>query len=114
MSNLRNILASAGCMIVNSFFDTNMALYPDTALYKNHATEVLTSLNFRFRDPKTGTGLFCSNLIVTTLSSYYGQIQGVVDVRDIHHLMYFCNEGPIGAIALSLASVSPFTISKLV
>ena len=97
MSNLRNILASAGCTIVNSFFDTNMALYPDTASRKNHATEVLTSLNFLFRDPKTGTGLFHSDLIITTLSSYYGQIQGVVDVRDIHHSMYFCDEGPIGS-----------------
>ena len=101
-------------MIVNSFFDTNTALYPDTASCKNHATEVLTSLDFLFRDPKSGTGLFRSDLIVTTLSSYYGQIQGAVDVRDIRHSMYFCDEGPIGAIALSLASVSPFTISKLV
>ena len=55
-------------MIVNSFFDTNMALYPDTASHKNHATEVLASRDFLFRDPKTGTGLFCSDLIVTTLS----------------------------------------------
>ena len=80
MSNLCNILASAGCMIVNPFFDTNTALYPDTASHKNHATEVLTFLDFLFKDPKTGTGLFHSNLIITTLSSYYGQIQGVVDV----------------------------------
>ena len=114
MSNLRNILASAGCTIVNSFFVTNTAPYPDTASRKNHAMEVLASLDFLFRDPKTGTGLFRSDLIVTTLSSYYGQIQGAVDVQDIHHSMYFCDEGPIGAIALSLASISPFTISKLV
>ena len=114
MSNLRNILASAGCTIVNSFFDTNMALYPDTVSCKNHAMEVLASLDFLFRDSRTGTGLFHSDLVVTTLSSYYGQIQGAVDVRDIRHSMYFCDEGPIGAIALSLASVSPFTISKLV
>ena len=91
-----------------------MALYPDTALHKNYAMEVLTSFNFLFRDPKTGTGLFCSDLIITTLSSYYSQIQGVVDVQDICHLMYFCNKGPIGAIVLLLASISPFTISKLV
>ena len=80
MNNLRNILASAGCTIVNSFFDTNTALYPDTASCKTHAMKVLASLNFLFRDPKTGTGLFHSNLIITTLSSYYGQIQGAVDV----------------------------------
>ena len=110
MRNLHNILASAGCTIVNSFFDTNTALYSD----KNHTMEVLTSLNFLFRDPKTGTGLFHSDVIVTTLSSYCGQIQGAVDVQDIHHSMYFCNKGPIGAIALLLASVSPFTISTLV
>ena len=80
MSNLCNLLALAGCTIVNSFFDTNMALYPDAASHKNHAMEVLTSLDFLFRDPKTGTGLFHSNLITTTLSSYCGQIQGAVDV----------------------------------
>ena len=93
------------CSIVNTFFDTNMALYPDTASCKNHAMEVLTSLDFLFRDPRTGTGLFHSNLITTTLSSYYGQIQGVIDVWDIHHSMYFCDDGPIGAIVLLCASI---------
>ena len=51
-----------------------------SGLNNKNTMEVLTSLNFLFRDPKTGTGLFCSDIIVTTLSSYYGQIQGVVDV----------------------------------
>jgi hypothetical protein len=81
---------------------------------KNYATEVLASLDFLFRDPKAGTGLFRSDFIVTTLSSYYGQIQGAVDVRDVRHSAYFCDEGPVGAIALSLASVSLFTISEFV
>ena len=101
-------------MIVNSFFDTNADLYPDTTSCKNHSTEVLTSFSFLFRDPKAGTGLFCSDFIMMTFSSYYGQIQGAVDVRDICHSMYFCDEGPVGAIALLLASVSLFTISELV
>ena len=101
-------------MIVNSFFDTNADLYPDTTSCKNHTTEVCASLGFPFRDPKAGTGLFHSDFIMTTLSSYYGQIQGAVDVQDIHHSMYFCDEGPVGAIALSLASISLFTISELV
>ena len=85
-----------------------------SGLNNKNTMEVLASLNFLFRDPKTGTGLFCSDIIVTTLSSYYGQIQGVVDVWDINHSMYFCDEGPIGPIVLLLASISPFTISKLV
>ena len=104
----------ADCTIVNSFFDTNADLYPDTTSRKNHATEVLTSLSFLFRDPKAGTGLLHSDFVVMTLSSYYGQIQGAVDVQDIHHSMYFSDEGPVGAIALLLTSISLFTISELV
>ena len=73
---------------------------------KQHATEVLASLSFLYRDLKNGIGLFCSDLIISTLSSYYSQIFGAVDVRDVHHSRYFCDEGPIGAIALSLAAVS--------
>ena len=73
---------------------------------KQHATEVLASLSFLYRDPKNGIGLFHSDLIISTLSSYYSQIFGVVDVHDVRHSRYFCDEGPIGAIALSLAAVS--------
>ena len=73
---------------------------------KQHATEVLASLSFLFKDPNNGIGLFCSDLIISTLSSYYSQIFGVVDVCDVHHSRYYCDEGPIGAIALSLAAVS--------
>ena len=67
---------------------------------------VLASLSFLYRDPKNGIGLFRSDLIILTLSSYYSQIFGAVDVRDVRHSRYFCDEGPIGAIALSLAAVS--------
>ena len=49
---------------------------------KEHATEVLATL------------------------SYYGQIHGVIDVRDVRHSRYYCDEGPVGAIALSLVAVS--------
>ena len=96
----------AGCTIVNSFFDANVKLYLDNALRKEHATEVLATLRFLFRDPKNGTGLFHSDLIISTLSSYYGQIHGAIDVRDVRHSRYYCDEGPVGAIALSLATVS--------
>ena len=67
--------------------------------HKQHATEVLASLSFFFRDPKNGMGLFHSELIILTVSSYYGQIHSVGDVHDIHHSKYYCDEGPIGAIA---------------
>ena len=73
---------------------------------KQHATEVLASLSFLFRDLKNVMGLFHSELIVSTLSSYYCQTHGVVDVCDICHSRYYCKEGPIGAIALSLAAIS--------
>ena len=73
---------------------------------KQHATEVLASLSFLYRDPKNGIGLFCSNLIISTLFSYYSQIFGAVDVRDVHHSRAFYDEVPIGVIALSLAAVS--------
>ena len=79
-----------------------------------HAAEVLASLNFLFLDREAGTGLFHSELVITTLSSYYCQIQGAVDVLDICHSMSYCDEGPVGAIALSLASVSCFTVSELI
>ena len=68
--------------------------------------EVLPSLSFLYKDPKNGIGLFHSDLIILTLSSYYSQIFGVVDVHDVCHSRYFCDEGPIGAIALSLVAVS--------
>ena len=74
-------------------------------LCQQHATEVLASLSFLFRDLKNGMGLFCSELIISTLSSYYGQIHSVVDVHDIRHSRYYCDEGAIGAIALSLMAV---------
>ena len=74
--------------------------------HKQHATEVLALLSFPLRDLKNGMGLFCSELIILTLSSYYGQIHSVVDVCDVHHYRYYCDEGPIGAIALSLTAVS--------
>ena len=88
-SNLRNILSSAGCTIVNSFFDANPELYPDDMLCKQHATEVLASLSFLYKDPKNGIGLFCSDLIILTLSSYYSQIFGAVDVCDVCHSRYY-------------------------
>ena len=96
------------------FFDANTNLYLDTTACKTHAAEVLASLNFLFLDPEAGTGLFCSELVITTLSSYYCQIQGMVDVPDIRHSMSYCDEGPVGAIAPSLASVSCFTVSELI
>ena len=92
----------------------NADLYPDTSSCKKQATDVIASLDFLYKDPKTGTGLFHSNLIITTISSSYGQIQGAVDIQDICHSMYFCDEGPVGAITLSLASISIFVISELV
>ena len=106
MSNLCNILASAGRNIINSFYEANIELYPDDTSCKQHVTEVLASLSFFFKDPKNRTGLFHSDLVVSTLSSYYSQIQGTADIHDVHLSMYFCDEGPIGAIALSLAAVS--------
>ena len=105
--NLCNILALAGCTIVNSFFNANIECYPDDVSHKEHATEVLATLSFPFRDPKNGTGLFHSDLIILTLFSYYGQIHGAIDVHDVCHSRYYCDEGPVGAIALSLAAVSP-------
>ena len=105
--NLHNILALVGCTIVNSFFDANIELYPDEASHKEHTTEVLATLSFLFRDPKNGTGLFHLDLIISTLSSYYGQIHGAIDVCDVHHSRYYCDKGPVGAIVLSLATVSP-------
>ena len=102
-SNLCNILASDGCTFVNLFFDANVELYLDDVLHKEHATEVLATLSFLFRDPKNGTGLFHSDLIISTLF-YYGQIHGAIDVHDVCHSMYYCDEGPVGA--LSLATVS--------
>ena len=74
-----------GCTIINSFFNANIELYPDDVSHKEHTTEVLATL--LFRDPKNGTGLFHLDLIILTLSSYYGQIHS--------------------AIVLSLAAVSP-------
>ena len=99
---------SASCAIVNSIFEVNPELYPDDISHKQHTTEVLASLSFLFKDPKNGTGLFRSDLIVSTLSSYYSQVHGAVDVRDVHHSLHYCSQGPIGAIALWLAAVSPF------
>ena len=81
---------------------------PDDISCKQHATEVLASLSFLFKDPENGTGLFRSDLVMSTLSSYYSQVHGTVDVRDVHHSLHYCGQGPIGAIALSLAAVSPF------
>ena len=49
-------------------------------------------------------GLFHSDLIVSTLSSYYTQTFGVVDVHDVSR--YYGDEGPVGAVVLSLATVS--------
>ena len=40
------------------------------------------------------------------VSSYYSQIFGAVDVCDVCHSRYYCDKGPIGVIALSLATVS--------
>ena len=88
------------------FFDANVELYPDDALCKEHTTEVLATLSFLCRDPKDGTGLFCLDLIISTLSSYCSQIHGAIDVCDVCHSMYYCDEGPVGAIVLSLAAVS--------
>ena len=105
--NLCNILALAGCTIINSFFNTNIELHPDDVSHNGHATEVLATLSFLFRDPKNGTGLFCLDLIISMLSSYYGQIYGAIDVHDVHHSRYYCDKGPVGAIVLSLATVSP-------
>ena len=96
----------ASCTIVNLFFDANVKLYLDNALHKEHATEVLATLSFLFRDPKNGTGLFCSDLIISTLSSYYGQIHVAIDVHDVCHSRYYCDKNPVGAIVLSLAAVS--------
>ena len=86
----------------------NLELYPDDISHKQHATEVLASLSFLFKDPENGTGLFCSDLVVSTLSSYYLQVHGAVDVCDVHHSLHYCSQGPVGAIVLLLAAVSPF------
>ena len=67
---------------------------------------MLATLSFLFRNPKNGTGLFCSDLIILTLSSYYSQIHGAIDVHDVHHSRYYCDEDPVGAIVLSLVAVS--------
>ena len=78
-------------------------------LHKQHAMEVLASLSFFTGTQEWDRTLllrFCSDLIILTLSSYYSQIFGVVDVCDVCHSRYFCDEGSIGAIALSLAAVS--------
>ena len=85
----------------------NPELYPDDISRKQHATEVLASLSFLFKDPENGTGLFRSDLVVSTLSSYYSQVHGTVDVHDVRHSLHYCGQGPVGAIALSLATVSP-------
>ena len=74
--------------------------------HKQHTAEVLAPLSFFYRDTKNEIGLFRSDLIISTLSSYYSQIFGAVDVCDVRHSRYFCDEGPIGVIALSLAAVS--------
>ena len=71
---------SAGCAIVNSFFEVNLELYPDDISCKQHMTEVLALLSFLFKDPENGTGLFHLDLIVSTLSSFYSQVHGTVDV----------------------------------
>ena len=84
----------------------NIKLYPDDASRKQHATEVLASLSFLFKDPENRMGLFCSDLVVSTISSYYGQIHGATDIHDVCVSMYFCDEWPVGAIALSLATIS--------
>ena len=90
---------SAGCMIINSFSEANLGLYPDDISHKQHVIEVLASLSFLFEDPKNGTGLFCSDLIMSTLSSYYSQVHGAVDICDVHHSLHYCSEGPpVGAI----------------
>ena len=78
--NLCNILALAGCTIVNSF-NANIECYPDDVSRKEHTTEVLATLSFPFRDPKNGTGLFHSDLIILMLFSYYSQIHGAIDVQ---------------------------------
>ena len=101
---------SAGCAIVNSFFEVNLELYPDDISCKQHTTEVLASLSFLFKDPKNGTGLFHLDLVMSTLSSYYLQVHSTVDVHDVHHSLHYCSQGPVGAIALSLAAVSPFLL----
>ena len=66
---------------------------------------MLATLSFFFKDPKNGTGLFRSALVVSTLSSFYCQIHGALDVRDVRYSQSYCSEGPIGAIGLSLAAV---------
>lgn len=96
-------------MIVNTFFEANPELYPNNASRKQHATEILASLDFLYKDPKASVGLFRSDLIVSTLSSYYSQVQGALDVCDVRHAVYYSDEGPLGAIALAITAVS-FTI----
>ena len=71
-------------------------------------TEVLVSLSFLFKDPENGTGFFHSDLVVSTLSSYYSQVHGTVDIHDVHHSLHYCSKRPISTIALSLTTVSSF------
>ena len=40
------------------------------------------------------------------LSSHYSQIFGVVDVHNVCHSRYYCDEGPVEVIVLSLTAVS--------
>ena len=94
------------CTVINSFFDINIKLYPDDASCKGHTTEVLATLSFLFRDPKYGTKFFWSDLITSTLSPCYSQIHSAIDVHDVCHSRYYCDEGPVEAIMLSLATVS--------
>ena len=75
---------------------------------KQHTTDVLASLSFLFKDPENGTGLFHLDLVVSTLSSYYSQVHGAVDVCDVHHSLHYCGQGPVSTIALLLTAVSPF------
>ena len=43
------------------------------------------------------------------ISSYQyspSTMHGAIDVHDVHHSRYYCDEGPVGTIALSLAAIS--------
>ena len=94
------------CLIVGQVLLKYLQHYPDDMSHKHYAREVLASLNFLYKDLKNKIGLFHSDLMIPTLSSYYSQIFGAVDVHDVGNSRYCCDEEHTGVIALSLAAVS--------
>lgn len=104
-ATFRNVIASAGLTIINSFFESDLKNFPDDAARAAWAAEQIQLLGFLYKVPGRRAGLMRSPFIIATIATYFIQIDGAVSVPELSKAPFY-HEDPVGAMAMCTVAVS--------